>query len=175
MDRSLFSRWAGDGHVPTLLYTWWCGWRAHSYTCWLCLQTRGSRCIAGFPLNTEIRDGVSKTRKKPLELEKDYLWWNRNDTFSEATCSHPASCFLSVLSPLTCSPIFPSNGLILPASGDCLGLTYSISTSQNPCSVPPKKNLILNRTWLRCDCLYRNSHSTTDHSPDKTFSPLVAN
>ena len=175
VDRSLFSRWAGDGHVPTLLSTWWCGWRAHGHTCWLCLQTRGSCCITGFTLNTEIHEGVSKTRKKPLEVEKDYLWWNRNDTFSKATCSHPASCFLSVLSPLTCSLVLPSYGIILPASGDCLGLTHGISTSQNPCSVPPEKNLILNRTWLRCDCLFRNTSSTTDHSPDKTFSTLVAN
>lgn len=47
---------------------------AHSYTCWLCLQTQGAAAaLRGFTLNTEIRDGVSKTRKKPLELEKDYL------------------------------------------------------------------------------------------------------
>lgn len=34
---------------------------------------QGSLLISAFALNTEVHKGVNKTRKKPLELEKDYL------------------------------------------------------------------------------------------------------
>ena len=42
------------------------------HSCSLCLQTKVASLFLHL-LNTEVHKGVNKTRKKPLELEKDYL------------------------------------------------------------------------------------------------------
>ena len=93
-------QWMGTQSLPWTIHSpLWvsqCG-RAHGWLLWALPANQGRLLVSVFAPNSEVHKVADRTRKKPLEWEKEYLWWKRNDTFSKATRFHPAGAFPSVL------------------------------------------------------------------------------